>query len=381
MKKLKILHIANVRFYNATMWYAFFLSKTLEELGHTSKVLTLDGTLSDKKAKELGISQISLPYNQKKLSQLPNIYKFIEKEIAQLQPDIVNCHRGELYPLFVYLKKNYNFKLVRTRGDQRKVKNNIFNRYFYNKASDAIIATNTSIEKNLLKSLKLDKDKVFSVLGGVDTKIFYPNKDAREKARREYNYKDTDCVLGLLGRLDPVKGHKEAIYALARAVEYGADNLKLCIIGFDEITKAEDFYALARELGVLEKVYVTGKVDNINDVLNMCDIGFLTSIGSEAIARAAVEFIACNVPLISSNVGVMPDLVIDEGRFKTADIEDMAQKMVWVSLALDAIRRKEYTEERAYLEKIQIAQQAILPQLKLEEFAKKTLNIYNTILE
>ncbi len=380
MKKLKILHIANVRFYNATMWYAFFLSKKLEELGHISKVLTLEGTLSDIKAKELGISQVSLPYNQKKLLQLPKIYKFIEKEIQEMQPDIVNCHRGELFPFFVHLKKKYGFKLVRTRGDQRTVKNNIFNKYFYTQASDAVIATNTSIERNLIENLKIDKEKVFTVLGGVDTNVFYPNKESKENTRKAYAYEDTDCVIGLLGRLDPVKGHEESIYALARAVEYGAHNLKLCIIGFDEITKAEDFYELARSLGIREKVHITGKVDNINEVLNMCDIGFLTSIGSEAIARAALEFIACDIPLISSNVGVMPDLVLDEGRFKTGNIEAMAQSLVWVSMALDAIRLKEYTEERAYLERIHKAQQALLEELNLEQFAQKTLNIYKKIL-
>ncbi len=380
MKKLKILHIANVRFYNATMWYAFFLSKKLEELGHESKVLTLEGTLSDKKAKEFGISQISMPFNQKKLAQLPKIYKFIEEEIKNMRPDIVNCHRGELFPLFVYLKKKYGYKLVRTRGDQRPVKNNIFNNYFYTKASDAVIGTNSTIEKNFLENLKIEKSKVFSIVGGVDTDTFYEDKEKRIIARQEYNYSDTDCVLGLLGRLDPVKGHKEAIYALARAVEHGADNLKLCIIGFDEITKAKDFYALANELGVESRVHITGKVEDVNKVLNMCDIGFLPSIGSEAIARAALEFIACNVPLISSNVGVMPDLVLEEGRFKTAHIESMAQSLFTVSRALDAIRHKEYTEERSLLERVQSYQQELLKELSLEKFAQKSLEVYNSLV-
>ncbi len=383
MNKMNILQVINVRFYNATAWYALFLSKTLCEMGHNSTVITLEGTLSDNKAIEMGIPRVAIPYNQKKLTNLPKIYAFLEKEIQRLKPDIVNCHRGELFPLFILLKKKYGFKLVRTRGDQRPIKKNIFNKIFYANQSDAVIGTNSRIYNELINTLNVDKSKAFSILGGVDTCVFYPNTDNKLALREKYNYTSSDCVLGLLGRLDTVKGQIESILALAKAVnELGVKNVKLCIIGFDELyLKSSELYPIIEEHSLENYVQITGKVSNINDILNMCDIGWLSSVGSEAIARAAFEFMACDIPLISSEVGVMPDITLDEARFKTANIDDMAAFIEKISKAFDVKNTsQEAINARSLLENIKNYQRSLLPKLTLESFATKTLEVYTSTL-
>ncbi len=379
MKKLTILHIANVRFFNATAWYAMQLSKKLCEIGHNSIVMTLEGTKADKAALEMDIPRIALPFDQKKISNFPAIFSFLKKTIEETKPDIVNCHRGELFPLFIYFKKKYGFKLVRTRGDQRLAKNTFLNRYFYAKISDAVIATNSRISKHLHEELQVPKEKLFTILGGVDIRKFYPNPAKKNETKKQYGYSKNDCVIGLLGRLDPIKGQKESIIALAKASER-MDNLKLCIIGFDEIHTSEELYALASEYGVRDKVQITGKVKEINDVLNMCDIALLSSVGSEAIARAAVEFIACNIPLISSNIGVMPDLVSQKGRFETGNIEDMAQMLIRASKAhtyTQDANHKNYAIYYAWLQDILSEQKNLLPSLTLDNFTALTLEVYN----
>ncbi len=386
MKKMNVLHIANVRFFNATAWYAMNVSKKLCELGHNSLVLCLEGTIADKKAKEMNIPHISMPYNQKKISQLPKIFAFIKKTIEETKPDIVNCHRGELFPLFIYFKKKYGFKLVRTRGDQRLAKNTFFNRYFYSSVSDAVIATNSKITKHLHEELHVPKCKLNTILGGVDTNKFFPDKSKYQETRENFGYRNSDCVIGLLGRLDPIKGQTESIQALALAFEKAKErnldisNLKLCIIGFDEIITADELYALAAKLEIRDKISVTGKVKDVNNTLNMCDFALISSLGSEAIARAALEFMACKIPLISSDIGVMPDLISPSALFshtKERIIEEMAEFFIKIFHAhkaqkLDDFNAKEYI----FIEEILEAQNNILPHLSLDAFAEKTLTTY-----
>ncbi len=384
MKQLNILQVINVRFYNATAWYALYLSKTLCALGHNSTVLTLENTLCDKKAQELDIPRIALPFDQKKLKNFPSIYAYIDKELARLQPDIVNCHRGELYPLFVFFRNKYGYKLVRTRGDQRPIKTNGINKLLYSKKSDALIATNSRIYKQLVDVLHVNKNKVFTIFGGVDTKAFYNDKSQREKTRALYNYTSNDCVLGLLGRLDPIKGQKESILALSKLVhEYKIQNVKLCIIGFDDLyLKSSEIYPLIEEHNLQDYVQITGKVQNVNEVLNMCDFGWLSSIGSEAIARAAFEFMACDVPLFSSEIGVMPDITIEKARFKTADIDSMAQCMANISKAYDEKDNSELAiQTRKNIEEIKLSQQEFIKTIDLEKFANKSLKVYTSLLE
>lgn len=344
-------------------------------MGHKSAVLVLEGTVAHKEAIKMDIPLIVMPYDQKKTSQLPNIYRFIKNTFESLKPDIVNCHRGELFPLFVFLKKKYAYKLVRTRGDQRPARNSFLNRLFYNTFSDAVISTNSVTTKHLQEKLKVPEYKLYTILGGVDTKKFFPQPEVYSETRLSFGYTQSDFVVGLLGRLDTVKGQKESIIALAKALPY-AEKLKLCLIGFNSVLTEEELYALAQEYCVRDKVQITGKVKEINKALNMCDIIILPSIASETIARAALEAIACNIPLLSSNVGVMPDLVEKNARFKTADIEDMSRILIQAHQAFDNKKSKEYS----WLREVKKTQKLTLPELSLEAFGEKTLNIYNNII-
>ncbi len=389
MKKLNILHIANVRFFNATFWYAMQLSNELCKMGHNSKIITLANTKADKKAEELNINKIALPYDQKKTSQLPKIYKFFKKLIEEEKPDIINCHRGELFPLFIYFKKKYGYKLVRTRGDQRLAKNSLINRYFYAEVSDAVIATNSKITNHLRDKLNVPICKLHTILGGVDTKYFVKDKSKNSETKAQFGYNEKDCIIGLLGRLDPIKGQKESIEALAlafkKAKERNIDisNLKLCIIGFDEINTAEELYSLAERSGVRNNIFVTGRVSEVRATLNMCDFALISSLGSEAIARAALEFMACDIPLISSDIGVMPDLISEKALFshyENAIIQEMAEYFIKISLMhktqkLDDRHAKEYI----LLQELLAVQRENIKELSLEAFASKTLEIYKNI--
>ncbi len=375
MKKYNILHIVNIRFFNATAWYAMNLCRILNKMGHCSTCLVLEGTEAHKKAIEMDIPYIAMPYNQKSPYSLPKIYAFLKKILNEQKPDIVNCHRGELYPLFVRFKKKFNYKLVRTRGDQRPAKNNIINRFLYSDYTDSIISTNSVTARQLINDLNVPAHKVHIILGGVDTENFYPNPQVYLQTREKFGYSKQDCVVGLLGRLDPVKGVKESIEALAR-IASKAPFLKLCVIGFDELLTSEEVMQIALENNVADSVKITGKVSEVNHVLNMCDVAILSSIGSETIARAALEFIACDIPLISSKVGVMPDLVDKEALFETADVESMAETLYKAYLAFE----NSSSEEGMWLQKIKNFQQTQLKNLSLEAFADQSLNVYLPLL-
>jgi len=89
---------------------------------------------------------------------------------------------------------------------------------------------------------------------------------------------------------------------------------------------------LARELGVGEDVRFLGKQDAIEEILSVSDL-FLMPSESESFGLAALEAMACKVPVISSNAGGLPELNLDgvTGFLKdVGDVDGMAEKAVYI---------------------------------------------------
>jgi len=371
---MRTIQVVNVRWYNATAWYGVTLAHCLQKAGHESLVAGLEGTPPIEKARELGLPTIALPFNTASPAKLVSLWNSMDKLVHDFQPDIVNCHRGEAFILWALLQKKHSFGLVRTRGDRRLPKNGLINRWLHCKAADAVIATNSLMTRHFSEVLRVPGERLHTILGGVDTARFQKDDTARREVRCQYGYDDSHIVMGLLGRMDNVKGVKETItaLALARKLSPEAHRLRFLIIGFDsEFTTAEVArWTEEQGLGALgEIVAVTGKVPSPEAVINALDLGVLASLGSEAIARAALEIMACGVPLISSTTGVMPDLIPADYSFDPGDTQAMAERMVQ---ALDPAWREKlaaYCFRRVHE-----------GGLRFEDFLAATMAVYEPIL-
>ncbi|MFT6150126.1 MAG: N-acetyl-alpha-D-glucosaminyl L-malate synthase BshA [Saprospiraceae bacterium] len=66
---------------------------------------------------------------------------------------------------------------------------------------------------------------------------------------------------------------------------------------------------LCREIGLCHEVRFLGKQDAVEELLAISDL-FLMPSGSESFGLAALEAMACEVPVISSNVGGLPEVNI-----------------------------------------------------------------------
>ena len=370
---MRTIQVVNVRWYNATAWYGVTLARCLQQAGHPSLVAGLAGTPPLEKAQEMGLPTVELPFNSQTPGKLMELWHGMDRLVRDFRPDIVNCHRGEAFVLWALLKKRHGFGLVRTRGDRRLPRGGAVNRWLHCSAADAVIATNSLMTRHFAEVLKVPSSRLHTILGGVDTARFHADAAAREEMRRRYGYTDEHVVMGLLGRMDEVKGIRESIIALARARSLSPEacRLRFLVIGFDSEFSTADVARWTKEAGLGglgDIVTVTGKVDRPEAVINALDFGILASLGSEAIARAALEIMASSVPLISSTTGVMPDLIPERYSFAPGDTEAMARLMVQ---AMDDAWRAGlagYCRERVFG-----------GGLRLEDFLASTMSVYEGI--
>lgn len=260
------------------------------------------------------------------------------------------------------------FRLVRTRGDQRLPKNNGVNRWLHTSAADAVVATNSVMARHFTDTLQVPADRVHTIYGGVDTGRFSFDEEGRARVRAEYGYADDDIVIGLLGRFDEVKGQRETIEAVARLRSRGVTNIRLLLLGFDSAipqSEVEGWIAANNLEGIAT---ITGKRNDVRACLSALDAGVVASKWSETIARAALEIMACERPLISTSVGVMPDLLQPEALFAPADVEALAQAMERVAT------------DPAYRDALLAEQQPRIRELSGARFLEQTLALYTNLL-
>lgn len=105
---------------------------------------------------------------------------------------------------------------------------------------------------------------------------------------------------------------------------------KLLMVGDGpERTSAEE---LCRQIGLCDDIKFLGKQQSVEELLAVSDL-FLLPSGSESFGLAALEAMACGIPVISSNTGGLPEVNIDgySGFLcPVGDIEFMAQKAIFL---------------------------------------------------
>ena len=372
---MRTIQIVNVRWFNATAWYGLYLAKLLQDSGNETLVVTLPHTPNWQKAKDFGFDPIDLPFNSKNILKAPQAYYSLRRLVKQFKPNVINCHRGEGFIWCALLRQQLkNFALVRTRGDQRLPKNNLPNLVLHKHAVDAVIATNSRMANYFKQEMGVDPKLVHTILGGVDTKRFCFDPVGREKVRAEFGFTESSYVIGLLGRYDDVKGQLDLIRATALLRKQlpsslGFPNVHLLFIGHPTPHFPQyRLEACAQQEGIGEFVHFTGQRSDVPACISALDAGVVASLWSEAIARAALEIMACGRPLLSTTVGVMPDLLPPEAMYEPGNWQALAAKLGTL------IKQEEFKQ----ILLTDIANR--MPGLTTQNFLNFTLQVYNAAL-
>lgn len=365
---MRTLHVVNVRWFNATAWYGLTLARLLHEAGHETLVLVLPDTPPERIARDWGLPVTSLPLNTQTPWGVVGLFAKLKKIMADFRPDVVNCHRGESFVLFGLLRKlSGNFRLVRTRGDQRLPKANVVNKWLHNNVADAVISTNSRMTRHFTEAFGLGPDKVHQILGGVDRHRFAFDQTGRERIRREFGYSDKEFVVGLLGRFDTVKGQEELIRAVSDLYHnQGHRHIRLMLIGFTTAVTENQVRGWIKANHGETFTVITGKRDDVTACISALDLGVVASKWSETIARAALEIMSCGVPLISTDVGVMPDLLNEEALFAPGDVNDLNRCLT--SMLCDPNRLQQTLQN----------QQQTISNLGFNDFLDQTLAVYRS---
>lgn len=241
------------------------------------------------------------------LGALIRLKKLIEDESI----DVVNAHTGKAQTMawLLSLVSARPFALVRTKADAKRPSAG----FALGKTALVIAGSNAIKEMYIAAGLGAGRTEV--IRQGITPP---PATISAPSAAPK---------VGILGRLDPVKGHGCFIEAAALVLKKfpGAEFL---IAGREEDVKYAALRARAEALGIAGKVKHLGHVPDAIAFCQSCDIGVIASLGSEAVSRAALEWLAAGRPLVATDVGSLPEFLPPEWLVPPGEPARLAEKLL-----------------------------------------------------
>ena len=168
-----------------------------------------------------------------------------------------------------------------------------------------LIAVSKASEAKLIHEGR-DIVPISRIYNGVDLQR-YDHQDPCCTLAEEYGMEAGSQIVGVVARLEPEKGHPtlfEAWPAVLRAVP----DAYLLIVG--EGSRRDSLEAQARGLRIAHRVVFTGRRDDVPAVTAALDVAVLPSY-REAQGLTILEAMALSRPVVASDVGGIPEMVVD----------------------------------------------------------------------
>ena len=153
------------------------------------------------------------------------------------------------------------------------------------------------------------EDKLVVIPNGVDISMFRPDPGVRAVQRRAFGLRDGEIAVGVLARLDPMKGHRVLLQA-ARIVRDRGSNHRFFCIGNGPLLSALE--QTAKQLRLGDAIVFTGEREPVA-ALNALDIYCSCSVWGEGHSNSVAEAMACGLPCVVTDVGDSARLVGSTG--------------------------------------------------------------------
>jgi glycosyltransferase involved in cell wall biosynthesis/SAM-dependent methyltransferase/uncharacterized protein YbaR (Trm112 family) len=148
----------------------------------------------------------------------------------------------------------------------------------------------------------------------VDPDIFRPRPELRAQARTALGIPEAGAVIGMVANFNPQKGVEDFVRAAAQVVQ-AVPGCHFVAVGATYATHARyerTVRDLADSLGLTKHLTFAGARDDVELVYQAMDIKMITSVPrSEGATTAAIEAMACGVPVVTTDVGAVREVIAD----------------------------------------------------------------------
>ncbi len=328
--------------------YVYYLSHSLQKVGHNVHVVARDNQDSEKVVNGIDVHYIKGVGNA--LTRYWRFARSASKKIEELNNkigfDVIHANLP-LVPSFAIPKNaskalvcavhsTWKGEAIVTKRDNPKNLNpneksmlrfNYLLRSYEKKLmnrSDALIAVSKYTVNELTELYGIDEKKIHVIYNGVDIQRFKPRPD-RAELRREFGLEEDKKIVLFVGRLYHRKGLEILLRSIPPLLQEFSD-VKFVISGTGFKEKEESLRNLAKELDIEDHVTFLGYVpdEKLPSLYSASDIFVLPAI-YENFPFAILEAQATGLPVISTKVGGIPEFLVDNENGFVIDPRDSTQ--------------------------------------------------------
>ena len=350
MKKLKIAFLSyrSKPFSGGQGIYVKYLSKALYDLGHEIDVFSgppypdLDPKIKLVKIPSLGLYEKKSKFydvNPMELLNPINLFEWLSvnsggfpepytfgKRIKKILKnnlhtyDVIHDNQSLAYELLIFQKKKPLITTIHhpisfDLAYQLQSTNDIFlkllmrrwhsflvmQKFVAKRLKKIVVPSNSSID-DIKDEFRVDKNKMERVMNGIDLNVFYPDSKIKKIPFKLVTVASADV---------PLKGLDYLLKALSDLAEVYSD-ISLSIIG--EQKKGGHTERLIKKLNLEKRVNFFSNLtqEDLRKTYCEAELAIIPSL-YEGFGFAAIEAMACGVPLISSSGGALPEVIKDTG--------------------------------------------------------------------
>lgn len=279
----------------------------LVKRGHQVRLILEPGSPIWEKANRTGLPVEAVPMRR---LRYPSAVMAFRRIICRDQPQIlhVNSSRDSWIGAFAARLVPGRPKVVRTRHISTPLNKNLTTRILYRHLVDRVIVTGGELTRRAMverDGLKPNRVTAFPI--GIDLDEFRPAPPSRD-LRMELGLPPEHRLVGLISYLRAYKGH-EYFIAAASQILARAKDVTFVIVG--EGPEEPAIRARIAELGLTRQVKMLGFREDLLNVFRSLDIFVIPSVEGDTIPQVLMQALAVGLPVVSTTVGSIPDVVQD----------------------------------------------------------------------
>jgi len=311
MRKLNILLLNALNIYGGGEFFVYQFAGLLKQRGHTVYVSCRKDNPIREKCERAGIPVFPLDYPAKGRGKLLHNIRALKKYIIENKIDLVHSNTNYDRTAGAFAARLSHTAHVTTNHSFHSIEYNpthwLRNKYL----TSQFIVDGECTRELLLADDTIDEKKITLIHLGIDADTMKRVEELRVKIRAEFGIKDSNLLIGNVGRMVEFKGQEYLIKAFPDVLRIFPD-ARLMIVGSGKLEKM--LKELSDKLGVKEKIIFPGFRDDMQAVYSAFDIYAHTSVegGGETFPYAVLYALAQALPLVVTRVGDVPAM-IEEG--------------------------------------------------------------------
>jgi len=360
---MNVLHLCSEESWRGGEQQIAYLIEELRLLGVSSTVAVKSDSAFEKYCGEKAIPFFTLGFK--------NDFDFLSAiklnvECKKKKFDIIHLHSSRAHGIaFLSSMIGNKVPMVLSRRVDFELKKNWFSKAKYNADAIRKIICVSDKVKEIVSRTIAHPEKCMIVYDGIDLNRF-AGKGVKGKIREEFGISDDEVIIGNVAALAP---HKDYFTFLETAKILSSKiKAKFLIAGNGPMkSKIEN---RIRELDLGSHVIMLGFRSDLESIYADLDVLLFTS-QEEGLGSSILDAFACRVPVVSTNAGGIPEIVINEVTGLSAPVKDSTLLALNVQRLISNVSLHDKIVNEAAKRVVNFSK---------ENMALRTLDVYNEVL-